>query len=47
MDAQKENLTQKKIDVIFDAVNRLRKIKNRELTQKEIEKLIYKVRSVA
>lgn len=47
MDTQKENLTQEKIDVIFDAVNRLRRVRNRELTKKEIEKLIYKVRGVA
>lgn len=47
MDTQKENFTQEEIDVIFDAVNRLRKIRNRELTKKEIEKLIYKVRGVA
>ena len=47
MDFKEENLTQEGIDVLFDAVNRLRKIKNRELTKKEIEKLIYKVRGVA
>ena len=47
MDVKKENLTQEEIDVLFDAVNRLRKIKNRELTKNEIEKLIYKVRGVA
>ncbi len=47
MDVKEKNLTQEEIDVIFDAVNRLRKIKNRELTKKEIEKLIYKVRGVA
>ena len=47
MNLKKEKLTQEEIDVIFDAVKRLRKIKNRELTEKEIEKLIYKVRGVA
>ena len=47
MDIKQKNLTQEEIDVIFDAVNRFRKIKNRELTEREIEKLINKVCGVA
>lgn len=47
MDIKGKNLTQEEIDEIFSAVNKWRRIRNRELTKKEIEKLIYKVRGVA
>ncbi|MDE6557526.1 MAG: hypothetical protein K2K39_00305 [Clostridia bacterium] len=47
MDNKERNLTQKEIDEIFSVVNKLRRAKGRELTEKETEKLINKVRSLA
>lgn len=47
MDVKGKNFTQEEIDEIFNVVKRWRRIKNRELTEKEIEKLIYKVCGVA
>lgn len=47
MDVKEKNLTQEKIDVLFNAVNKLRRAKGRELKNKEIEKLIYSVRVIA
>lgn len=47
MDIKGKNLTQEELDEIFKVVNKLRRAKRRELTKKEIEKLIYKVRGIA
>ena len=47
MDKKDKNLTQEELDVIFSVVNKLRRAKGRELTIKQIEKLINKVRVVA
>lgn len=47
MDVKEKNLTQKEIDVLFSAVNKLRRAKRRELKNNEIEKLINNVRVIA
>lgn len=47
MNKKDEKLTQEKIDRLFKDVHILRRVKGRELTKKEIEKLIYKARGIA
>lgn len=47
MNNKEKNLTQEEIDVIFKIVNKLRRTGNREITDEEIEKLIYNVRGIA
>ena len=47
MDVKEKNLTQEEIDEIFLVVNKFRRIKKKELTENEIENLIYRLRSIA
>lgn len=47
MDVKEKNLTQEEFNELFIAVNKFKRLKQRELTEKEIEKLIYRVRCLA
>lgn len=47
MDNKEKNFTQEEINEIFVAVKKQRRIRQRELTKKEIEKLILKAHRIA
>ena len=47
MNKKDEKLTQEKIDEIFTVVNKLRRVMQRELSEKEAENLIYRLRGIA
>lgn len=47
MDVKEKNLTQEEIEEIFVVVNKLRRIRQKALTEKEIEKLILRLRGIA
>ena len=47
MDVKEKNLTQEEIDEIFMIANKFRRIRQKELTEKEVEKLIYRLRGIA
>lgn len=47
MNKKDEKLTQEKIDEIFTVVNKLRRVMQRELSEKEVENLIYRLRGIA